>query len=112
MFTTQKSKAHSSLFCSSTIIGKGENIWDHLVHTKPEAVFNKDNGDVASDSYHKFREDVALIKELGVSILHSIFINICKGFDKFYPKLATRVFQQIFKFDQAHRIHEDIILSI
>uniref|UniRef100_A0A1B6D5W8 beta-glucosidase n=2 Tax=Clastoptera arizonana TaxID=38151 RepID=A0A1B6D5W8_9HEMI len=45
--------------------GKGENIWDRLVHTKPETVVDKDTGDVACDSYHKYKEDVQLIKYIG-----------------------------------------------
>ncbi|CAH0552234.1 unnamed protein product [Brassicogethes aeneus] len=46
--------------------GKGENIWDRLTHTNPTAVKNSDNGDIACDSYHKYREDVRLLKDLGV----------------------------------------------
>nr|CAI5862360.1 unnamed protein product [Callosobruchus analis] len=47
--------------------GKGENIWDHLVHKGPFVVKNNDTGDVACDSYHKYKEDVAMLKELGVN---------------------------------------------
>ncbi|VEN38780.1 unnamed protein product, partial [Callosobruchus maculatus] len=47
--------------------GKGENIWDHLVHMGPFVVKNNDTGDVACDSYHKYKEDVAMLKELGVN---------------------------------------------
>ncbi|VEN53432.1 unnamed protein product [Callosobruchus maculatus] len=47
--------------------GKGENIWDHLVHNGPFVVTNNDTGDVACDSYHKYKEDVAMLKELGVN---------------------------------------------
>ncbi|XP_065212470.1 myrosinase 1-like [Planococcus citri] len=45
--------------------GKGENIWDRLTHTNPESVNNCDNGDTACDSYHKYKEDVKLIKDIG-----------------------------------------------
>jgi len=44
---------------------KGVNIWDHMTHTRPDKVRNKDNGDVACDSYHKYKEDVQLIKYIG-----------------------------------------------
>ncbi|CAH0561316.1 unnamed protein product [Brassicogethes aeneus] len=48
--------------------GKGENIWDRLTHTNATAVKNSDNGDVACDSYHKYKEDVRLLKHLGVKV--------------------------------------------
>lgn len=47
--------------------GKGENIWDHFVHHNASLIKNKDNGDIACDSYHKYKEDIALAKELGVN---------------------------------------------
>lgn len=34
----------------------------------PKAVKNEDNGDIACDSYHKYEEDVQLLKDIGVSI--------------------------------------------
>jgi beta-glucosidase len=45
--------------------GKGESIWDRFSHT-PGKIMNGDTGDVACDHYHRYREDVALMKELGV----------------------------------------------
>ncbi|KAK9885204.1 hypothetical protein WA026_010709 [Henosepilachna vigintioctopunctata] len=47
--------------------GKGENIWDYNLHRKPEIVFDGTNGDVACDSYHKWEEDISLIKNLGAN---------------------------------------------
>ncbi|XP_072377281.1 myrosinase 1-like [Diabrotica undecimpunctata] len=46
--------------------GKGETNWDHFAHQVPSPVYNGDTGDVACDSYHKIKEDVALLKYLGV----------------------------------------------
>ncbi|XP_023311496.1 myrosinase 1 isoform X2 [Anoplophora glabripennis] len=46
--------------------GKGENIWDRYIHSNPELIANNDSGDVACDSYHKYKEDVAILKEVGV----------------------------------------------
>ncbi|XP_063932750.1 myrosinase 1-like [Zophobas morio] len=45
---------------------KSENIWDHITHATPTYVDENDNGDIACDSYHKYKEDVAMLKELGV----------------------------------------------
>lgn len=43
--------------------GKGPNIWDDFCHDKAgRHIRNGDTGDVACDSYHRFREDVALMK--------------------------------------------------
>ena len=54
-------------YSSPFIIGKGQNIWDNLTHSRPYLTTNKANGDVACDSYHLFKEDVILLKNLGVS---------------------------------------------
>ncbi|GAA3700606.1 GH1 family beta-glucosidase [Zhihengliuella alba] len=45
--------------------GRTASIWDHFART-PGAVINADNGDVACDHYHRYREDVALMKDLGL----------------------------------------------
>jgi beta-glucosidase len=41
--------------------GKGPSIWDTYAHT-PGKINNNDTGDVANDHYHRYREDVALMK--------------------------------------------------
>jgi len=46
--------------------GKGESIWDRFCHT-PGKIKNGDTGDVACDYYHRYREDIALMAELGLN---------------------------------------------
>jgi len=47
--------------------GKGESIWDRYAHT-PGNIKNNETGDVANDHYHRYEEDVALMKrELGAN---------------------------------------------
>jgi len=45
--------------------GKGLSIWDVFGHEKGRILHNE-NGDIACDHYHKFREDVALMKKIGL----------------------------------------------
>lgn len=46
--------------------GRGVSIWDTFART-PGKVFNGDNGDVACDSYHRYEEDIELMKKLGIN---------------------------------------------
>ncbi|HKA69822.1 MAG TPA: GH1 family beta-glucosidase [Actinomycetes bacterium] len=46
--------------------GKGPSIWDTYTHT-PGKITNDDNGDVANDHYHRYEEDVALMKSIGAT---------------------------------------------
>ncbi len=45
--------------------GKGESIWDRFSHT-PGKVTHGDTGDVACDHYHRYPEDIALMRQLGL----------------------------------------------
>ena len=44
--------------------GRGPSIWDAFSHT-PGKVERGETGDVACDHYHRYKEDVALMRELG-----------------------------------------------
>jgi len=46
--------------------GKGESIWDRFAHT-PAKIKNGDTGDVACDSYHRWREDIALMRAMNLN---------------------------------------------
>lgn len=45
--------------------GRGECIWHRFSHT-PGKVLNGDTGDVACDHYHRYEDDVQLMKQLGL----------------------------------------------
>ena len=44
--------------------GRGPSIWDRFVHLKGK-IIDQSTADVANDHYHRYKEDVQLIKELG-----------------------------------------------
>ena len=46
--------------------GKGLSIWDVYSHI-PGKIKEEHNGDVACDHYHRYKEDVALMRELGIN---------------------------------------------
>ena len=45
--------------------GKGESIWDRFSH-EDGRILNGDTGDVTCDQYHRYKEDVAIMKQLGM----------------------------------------------
>ncbi|MFV2046375.1 beta-glucosidase [Metabacillus litoralis] len=45
--------------------GRGPSIWDTFSHT-PGKVKGGDNGDIACDSYHRYEEDIRIMKDLGI----------------------------------------------
>ena len=45
--------------------GKGESIWDRFV-LAPGKIKNGDTGNVACDSYHRYRDDIALLKAMNL----------------------------------------------
>ncbi|NUO97653.1 MAG: beta-glucosidase [Nonomuraea sp.] len=46
--------------------GRGTSIWDTFTKT-PGRVLNAHHGDVAMDHYHRYREDVAIMADLGLT---------------------------------------------
>lgn len=47
--------------------GRTPSVWDVFSHI-PGNVLNGDTGDIACDHYHRWKEDVALMKEMGVQM--------------------------------------------
>jgi beta-glucosidase len=46
--------------------GKGESIWDRFSHT-PGKIKNGDTGNIACDSYHRWREDISLMRAMNLN---------------------------------------------
>src|SRR3984885_6332093 len=65
-FTWGASTAAYQIEGAARADGKGLSIWDTFSHT-PGKVRGGDTGDVACDSYHRYREDIALMVSLGLS---------------------------------------------
>ena len=47
--------------------GRGESVWDRFCAT-PGKVRNGDSGEIACDFYHRYPEDIALMRELGLDV--------------------------------------------
>ncbi|MER8013732.1 GH1 family beta-glucosidase [Streptomyces griseoluteus] len=47
--------------------GRSPSIWDTFSHT-PGKIDGDDNGDIACDHYHRWRDDLGLMRELGVDM--------------------------------------------
>ncbi|XP_011310384.1 myrosinase 1 [Fopius arisanus] len=46
---------------------KSESTWDRRIHTNASYYGGGDTGDVAVDSYHRYKEDVQIIKNMGLN---------------------------------------------
>jgi len=46
--------------------GRGDSVWDSYCR-RPGAVWEKQSGEVACDHYHRWREDVDLMKQIGLT---------------------------------------------
>ncbi len=47
-------------------VGKGESVWDRFSHSEGR-IANGDTGDRACDHFHRYKEDIAIMKELGLN---------------------------------------------
>ncbi|OWR44112.1 putative lactase-phlorizin hydrolase [Danaus plexippus plexippus] len=84
---------------------KSASIWDTFVHTRPEIIADRSNGDVACDSYNQWMKDVEIASELGLDfyrfslswprILPNGFANkISEDGVKFYSNLIDALLER------------------
>jgi len=69
MFTWGVSTSSYQIEGAASEGGRGPSIWDTFSRI-PGAVANGDTGDVACDHYHRYEEDLDLMKWLGVDAYH------------------------------------------
>lgn len=48
------------------------------MHTRSEKIADRSTGDIACDSYHKYKDDIKLMKDIGVSNNKTITIYLIK----------------------------------
>ena len=72
--------------------GRGLSTWDVFTHTEGKTYENQ-NGDVACDHYHRFREDVKLMKELGIKAYR---FSIC--WSRIFPDGTGKINEKGVKF--------------
>ncbi|XP_043503699.1 myrosinase 1 [Polistes fuscatus] len=54
--------------------GKGESVWDHMTHSNPSLIRDRSNADIAADSYHQYKTDINIAKQIG-SKMYKISIS-------------------------------------
>ncbi|KAG6833034.1 Beta-glucosidase 1A [Tephrocybe sp. NHM501043] len=52
---------------STTSGNRGPSIWDTFTHQDPSPITDGSNGDIATDSFNRWKEDIALLKSYGAN---------------------------------------------
>lgn len=87
---------------AANVDGRGASIWDTFSKI-PGKVANGDNGDVANDHYHRYKEDIAIMKDLNLQSYRFSFawprmfpngnlVREERGFD-FYDRLIDALLE-------------------
>ncbi|CAL8999341.1 unnamed protein product [Prunus brigantina] len=52
--------------CITYILTCSDQAWDTYTHNHSERIADRSNGDIALDQYHKYKEDVGIMKDMGL----------------------------------------------
>ncbi|KAL0342701.1 UNVERIFIED_CONTAM: Oleuropein beta-glucosidase [Sesamum calycinum] len=50
---------------AAAIGGRSMSVWDHLTLGNPGGIDDQSNGNVAADMYHRYKEDIRMMKQMG-----------------------------------------------
>lgn len=81
--------------------GRGESIWDVFCKT-PGRIHDKSSGEVASDSYHRYKEDSGLLKDMGANSYRLSF-----AWPRFFPEGRGQLNQKAV--DHYQRVVDDLL---
>ncbi|POO00098.1 Glycoside hydrolase [Trema orientale] len=51
---------------AALIEGRGPSVWDTFAHKFADKISDSSNGDIADDFYHRYKEDIKLMKKIGL----------------------------------------------
>ncbi|CAH1106423.1 unnamed protein product [Psylliodes chrysocephalus] len=107
------------------IDGRGPSIWDHFTHKLPSPILHNDTGDIACDFYHRYKEDIRNMYNIGLQFYRfSISWSrvLPTGYSKpinekgvtFYKKVIKEILRYnmtpvvtIYHWDLPQRLYED-----
>nr|XP_026496812.1 myrosinase 1-like [Vanessa tameamea] len=80
--------------------GKGESMWDTYLHKHPHYTADQSNGDVAADSYHKYKQDIIMVQSLGVKY-YRVSLSwprlLPHGTDNYINKAGVKYYRKLFE---------------
>ncbi len=78
---------------AADVDGKGKNIWDHWYEVEPNRFFNGVGPEKTSQFYYKYKEDIALMKEIG----HNSF-RMSISWSRMFPNGTGQVNEKAVEF--------------
>ncbi|WCJ19268.1 beta glucosidase 12 [Euphorbia peplus] len=48
--------------------GRGPCIWDTFIQNSPDSIVDHSNASIATDQYHRYKEDVSIVKDIGFDV--------------------------------------------